>query len=78
MRPETLLDYVRAVPFRPFRIVLNSGRSYDVWYPQMLRVTRDHFVLFHAETPDAPHDRFDTVGLLLVERVEHLEVKAAT
>jgi hypothetical protein len=74
MRPETLLAYVRAIPFRPFRVVLNSGRSYEVRHPEMIRVGRDSFVFYFADTPDAPYERFETVGLLLVERLEHIEI----
>ena len=40
MRPEDLLEWVRAKPFRPFRIVLNSGRPYEIRHPEMLRVGR--------------------------------------
>jgi hypothetical protein len=73
VRPDTLQAYLRAVPFRAFRIVLNSGRAYEVRHPEMIRVGRDSFVFYHADSPEAPYDRFDTVGLLLVERIEHLE-----
>jgi len=74
MRPETLLAYVQAVPFRPFRVVLNSGRSYEVRHPEMIRVGRDHFVFFsYASISEGLHERFETVGLLLVERLEHVE-----
>ncbi len=73
MRPETLLAYIQAKPFRPFRIVLNSGRTYEVRHPEMVRVGRDSFVFYLADTPDAPYDHFETVGLLLVERLEHAE-----
>ncbi len=77
MRPETLQAYLRAAPFRPFRLVLNSGRSYEVRHPEMVRVGRDSFVFYHADHPEAPYDRFETIGLLLVERIEHIETAAA-
>jgi hypothetical protein len=73
MRPETLLAYIRAAPFRPFRIVLNSGRTYEVRHPETVRVGRDSFVYYYADSPEAPYERFETVGLLLVERLEHVE-----
>lgn len=72
MRPETLQSYLRAVPFVPFRLVMNSGRAWDVRHPEMIRVGRDVFLYYHAEAPEAPFDRFDTVSLVLVERIEQL------
>jgi len=77
VRPETLLGYVRATPFKPFRIVLNSGRSYEVRHPELIRVGRDCFIVFYAKTPDGPFDGWDTASLLLVEHVELLEAPAA-
>jgi len=73
MRPETVQSYVRAVPFRPFRIVLNSGRAFEVRHPEMVRVGRDVVLYFHATEPDAPFDRWDSVSLSLVERIEPIE-----
>ncbi len=78
MQPETLQAYLRAVPFRAFRIVLNSGRAYEVRHPEMIRVGRDIFVLYHADTPEAPFDRFETVSLLLIERIEHIEAAVSS
>jgi hypothetical protein len=74
VRSESVLTFVRAVPFRPFRLVLNSGRAYDVRHPEMVRVGRDTVIYFYETPPDAPFDRFEFVSLLLIERVEHLEV----
>jgi hypothetical protein len=72
MRPDTLLSYVRAAPFAPFRIVLNSGRAWDVRHPEMVRVGRDVFHYYYAEPPEGPFSRWDTVSLLLIERIERL------
>ena len=76
VRPDTLLSYVRAVPFRPFRLTMNSGRAFDVRHPEMIRVGRDVFNFYHADPPDGPFDRWDTVGLVLIERIEHLDAPA--
>lgn len=76
MRPDTLLSYVRAAPFRPFRLVMNGGGVFDVRHPEMIRVGRDVFNYYHADPPDAPFDRWDSVSLLLVERIEHLDAPA--
>ena len=51
MRPDTLLSYARAVPIRPFRLTMNSGRAFDVRHPEMIRVGRDAFNFYHANPP---------------------------
>ncbi len=74
MRPEELLTWVRAVPFRPFRICLNSGRAYDIRHPEMLRVGRSSVNLFsYSGTPEDPYDRMEMVGLEVIERIEPIE-----
>lgn len=76
MRPDTLLSYVRAEPFQPFRLVMNSGRAFEVRHPEMIRVGRDVLNLYYANPPDAPFERFHTVSLLLIERIEWMEKPA--
>lgn len=38
MRDADIFGYTRATPFRPFRLVLNSGRTYDVTHPETVAV----------------------------------------
>ena len=40
MRYQDLFDFKRAKPFRPFRIVMNDGHSYDVRHPDFVAVGR--------------------------------------
>jgi hypothetical protein len=77
MLASTLMGYVRAQPFRSFRIVLTSGRKYDVRHPELIRVGRDSFVLFHAVDPEGPYDHWETASLLLIEHIEFLETAVA-
>ena len=78
MRPDDLLTWVRATPFRPFRIILNSGRSYDIRHPEMVRVGRSYINIFSfAGEPADPHEKMEMVSLLLVERIEPLEAPAS-
>jgi hypothetical protein len=70
MRAEQILEYVETTPFQPFRIVLNSGQSYEVRHPEMIRLGRRFALLF----PDAKIiDRWHTVSLTFVEHLEHIE-----
>jgi len=77
MRPDTLLSYVRAAPFRPFRLVMNSGRVFDVRHPEMIRVGRDVLNYYYADPPDGPFERWDTVSLVLIEHIEPLDAPPA-
>jgi hypothetical protein len=74
---KDILDYVKAKPFRPFRVVMNSGRSFDIRHPEMVRVGRDYFILFStaSDNPDLV-DRWETISLLLVESLSHLDAQA--
>jgi hypothetical protein len=73
MRNNSILSYVKAVPFRPFRIVMNSGKTYDVRHPETIAVGRDTFIYYYRPQPGKPFDRVDMVSLLLVENLEHLD-----
>ncbi len=74
MRAEDLLFWVRAAPFQPFRIRLNSGKIYDIRHPEMLRVGRSSMNVYSFRgEPTDPYEHVEMVSLLLVERVEPLE-----
>jgi len=72
MLSSTLLSYVHAEHFKAFRIIMTSGRQIEIRHPEFIRVGRDHFVYFHTSAPDEPHDRFETLSLLLVEDIQHI------
>jgi len=75
MSSAEVLNYVKAQPFRPFRILMNSGRAFEIRHPEMVRVGRDYLILFSfvGNSPDVI-DRWETVSLLLVESISHLDV----
>jgi hypothetical protein len=74
MRPDDVLVWVRAVPFRPFRVHLNSGRTYDIRHPEMLRVGRSSVNVYSfAGEPSDPYERMEMVSILLIERIEPLD-----
>ncbi|HUY92324.1 MAG TPA: hypothetical protein VMV10_26520 [Pirellulales bacterium] len=72
--PAELLSYLKAKPFRPFRIHMASGQTYDVRHPEMARVGRNVLLLFTfvSDDPDV-FDRWETVSLMLMESVSHLD-----
>jgi hypothetical protein len=78
MSSQEILKYTAAQQFRPFRIRMNSGRTYDVRHPEMIRVGRDFFMLF-SFVSDSPNvvDDWETGSLLLVESISHLQSPVA-
>jgi len=53
---------------------MNSGRTFDVRHPEMVRVGRDYLMLFTfvSDNPDIV-DQWQTISLLLVESISHLD-----
>jgi hypothetical protein len=78
MNPQAVLNYVQAAPFRPFRIQMNSGRTFDIRHPEMVRVGRRDVLIFSfvSESPQV-YDRWDNVSLLLIESLSPLEPAVA-
>ena len=74
MRPDELLTWLRPTPFRPFRITLNSGRSYGIHHPEMVKVgfSAAH-VFYYTGEPADPYERVEMVALSLMERVEPID-----
>ncbi len=74
MTPQELLNYVQAQPFRPFHIRMNSGRTFDIRHPEMVRVgKRDLLIFTFVSDPPDVYDRWENVSLLLIESLAPLE-----
>jgi hypothetical protein len=74
MRPDDLLTWARATPFVPFRIRLNSGRTFDIRHPEMARVGRSSVNIYSfSGEPMDPYERMEMVSLALIESIEALE-----
>ena len=78
MTPQELLNCIQAQPFRPFLIRMNSGRTFDIRHPEVVRVGRRDllFFTFVSDTPNV-YDRWENVSLLLVESVAPLKTSVA-
>jgi hypothetical protein len=80
MRRDELIKVQRTNPFRPFRLHLSGGTSYDIRHPEMLMVTRHTVIVGLVENGDetdaggeGPYiERATTVDLLHVTQVEEL------
>ncbi len=72
--PQDLVSYLRAESFRPFRIYMASGQTFEVRHPEMVRVGRKSMILFTfvSDNPEI-FDRWETVSLMLMERVAQFD-----
>jgi hypothetical protein len=78
MTPQEVLNYVQAHPFRPFRIRMNSGRSFEIRHPEMVRVGKRDVLIFSFVSDSLEvYDRWDNVSLLLIETLSPLEASVA-
>jgi hypothetical protein len=67
--------YLTAEPFRPFRIQMSSGRTFDIRHPEMVQVGRTTMTIFTymSDNPEDARERQTEVSLLLTESVEPLD-----
>ena len=77
MTVQTFRDLLTQRPFRPFRLVMSSGQTYDIRHPEMALLTRtDILVGIDADEDDVPA-RFNICSLLHVVTVEPLSEAGA-
>jgi len=74
MRPEDILHWLRERPFRPFRLTLSNGVTYEVRHPDLVLVGRSALTI---GTPVAGaafpiYDRLDSVALVHINQIEPL------
>jgi hypothetical protein len=74
MSRQTINDYVKAEPFKPFRLHLVSGRTFEIRHPELMKILQSTVIIFKsAETTDGLSDEWDTVSMMLIESISHLE-----
>jgi hypothetical protein len=71
-RTPALLDLIAAESFRPFRITMEDGRSFDIRHPEMIYIGRTNFRVHAATGPEQPEQWHDE-SLAKIEAVEPLE-----
>ena len=68
-------EYVTAEPFRPFRIRMASGQTFDVPHPEMILVGRTSVRIYTVKEGDLNEKWHDT-SLMRMETIEPLPVPA--
>ncbi len=73
MRPEKLLELIRARPFVPLRVHITRGQSHDIRHPDQIIVLRGRVDIGVATGgQNGVAERVDRVSLIHVVRVEEL------
>ena len=72
--PQTVHEYVKAEPFRPFRLHLASGRTFDVRHPEMVKVLKNSVLIFNSVSEGDFPEELERVSLLLTESISYPEV----
>jgi hypothetical protein len=72
MRPDDLLELLRAAPFEPFRIHLSDGATFEIRHPDMAIVQRSKVTVAvpGPDGPDGPAERTVNCALVHVTRTE--------
>lgn len=71
---QTIQGYVKAEPFRPFRLHLVSGRTFDIRHPEMIKVLQTTLLVFKAARDSQElTDEWETVSMMFIESISHFE-----
>jgi hypothetical protein len=70
MTVQTFRDLLAARPFRPFRLVMSSGQTYEVRHPEMAMLTRTSILVGIDIADDGVPAEFKICSLLHVTAVE--------
>jgi hypothetical protein len=74
MTYQRLGSYVTAEPFRPFRISMASGQTFEIRHPEMISVGRTsaHIYSFLSDDPNQSKERVREISMMLIESIEPL------
>ncbi len=75
MKAESIKEVLDATPFRPVRLVMSDGKTFDIDHPEVVVVSRDRLVIGQGVDEHGIVDHFVHCSLIHVTRIE--EPKAA-
>ena len=73
MNPTQILQHLRREPFRPIRICLSDGASYEVRHPELALVTRTEVAIALENGKDEVPERMVYCDPLHVTRIEPID-----
>jgi hypothetical protein len=77
MNVQTFRKLLSDRPFKPFRLVMSSGKTYDVRHPEMAMLTRTDILVGVDIADDGVPAEFDVCSLLHFSAIEMLNAKSA-
>jgi len=72
MTVQTFRELLSQQPFKPFRLVMSSGQSYEVPHPEMAMLTRTDLLVGVGDTDEGVPAEFKICSLLHVTAIEPL------
>jgi len=70
MTVQTFRELLTQRPFKPFRLAMSSGQTYEVRHPEMALLTRTDILVGVGESEDGVPADFHICSLLHVTSVE--------
>lgn len=77
MTLQTFRDLLKEQPFKPFRLVMSSGQTYEVKHPEMAWLTKTDILVGLDEADDGVPNRFKICSLLHVTAIEPLDASVS-
>ena len=77
MTLQTIREWLTQRPFRPFRLLMSSGQSYDVRHPEMAFLTRTAILIGIDVADDGVPAEFKICSLLHATAIEPLSTQSA-
>jgi hypothetical protein len=69
-----LLSHTKAQRFRAFRLHMASGQEFDIRHPEMMKVGTNFVLVFsYADTKPELIEQWNTVSMMLIESISHLD-----
>jgi len=76
MTVQTFRNLLKERPFKPFRLVMSSGQSYEVRHPEMALITKSDILVGVDIEDDGVPAEFKICSMLHVTAVEPLDSTA--
>lgn len=76
MTVQTLRNLLKEEPFKPFRLVMSSGQTYEVRHPEMAMVTKSDILVGIDIEDDGVPAEFKICSMLHVTAAEPLETNS--
>jgi hypothetical protein len=70
MTVQTFRELLAQRPFKPFRLVMSSGQSYDVGHPEMAMLTKSDLLVGIGDIDEGAPAEFKICSLLHVSAIE--------